>query len=56
MPTFVCKETGMDCPFEAKAYTQGGLMRKIETHAKNVHKMDPIPPDVLEKIKSVIKS
>jgi predicted small metal-binding protein len=55
MPSFVCRDLGMDCPFEAKAPTEAELMKKIAEHAKNVHKIDPVPADLAEKIKKVIK-
>ncbi len=55
MPSFVCKDTGMDCPFTATAPTEAELMKKIAEHAKSAHKLDPIPPDVMAKVKSVIK-
>ena len=55
MPSFVCKDLGMDCPFKASAPTEAELMKKIAEHAKAVHKIDPVPPDMVAKIKSVIK-
>jgi len=30
-------------------------MKKIAEHAKTVHKMDPMPPDILAKVKAAIK-
>jgi predicted small metal-binding protein len=55
MPTFVCKDMGMDCPFTASAPTEAELMKKIAEHAKVVHKIDPVPADMMAKIKKVIK-
>lgn len=55
MPEFKCKDLGMDCPFEAKAWTQGSLMKKISQHAADVHNMKDISPDTLTKIKAAIK-
>ncbi len=55
MPSFVCKDIGMDCPFKADAPTEAELMKKIADHAKSVHMMDKVPPDVLVKIKKAIK-
>ena len=31
------------------------LMTKIAEHAKTAHKMDPIPPDIMVKVKAAIK-
>jgi predicted small metal-binding protein len=55
MPTFACKDLGMDCPFEAKAATEAELMKKIAEHAKSAHQIDPVPADLMAKIKKVIK-
>lgn len=55
MPSFVCKDLGMDCDFKASAPTEAELMKKIADHAKTVHKIDPVTPDLVAKIKKVIK-
>lgn len=55
MPSFKCKDIGMACNFEASAETEAELMKKVADHAKEVHKMDPIPPDVMEKVKKAVK-
>ncbi|MDD1716384.1 MAG: DUF1059 domain-containing protein [Methanolinea sp.] len=53
MPSFKC--IAKTCPFEASADTEAELMKKIVEHAKTVHKMDPMPPDILAKVKAAIK-
>ena len=55
MPSFRCKDMAMDCPFEATAKTEDELMKKIAEHAKTVHKIGKIPPDMLAKVKKAIK-
>jgi predicted small metal-binding protein len=55
MPSFVCKDIGMDLPFQTTAPTEAELMKKIVEHAKSVHKIDPAPPDLIAKIKKAIK-
>ena len=55
MPSFKCKDIGMDCPFEAKADTEAELMVKVAKHAKEAHGMETIPPDLKDKIKKAIK-
>ena len=54
MPSFAC--IGKDCKFETSAPTEAELMKKITEHAKNVHHLDPIPPDMMVKVKAAIKS
>ncbi len=41
-----CKDVGMDCNFEARGETVDEVMKKAAPHAKEVHKMDSIPPEV----------
>jgi predicted small metal-binding protein len=55
LPSFKCKDIGMTCGFEAKANTEDELMKKIAEHAKAVHNMKTIPPDVMASIKKAIK-
>ncbi len=55
MPSFKCADLGMDCTFETKAMTKGGLMKKIQDHAASVHKITSIPPDLKAKIDGAIK-
>jgi predicted small metal-binding protein len=55
MPTFVCKDIGMDCGFKASAPTEAELMTKIAEHAKSVHNIDKISPELMDKVKKAIK-
>jgi predicted small metal-binding protein len=55
MPSFKCKDIGMDCPFETTAKTNEELMQKIATHAASVHGIKDVPPDLMVKIKGAIK-
>jgi len=45
----------MDCPFKATAPTEAELMKKIAEHAKVTHKIDPVPADLMAKIKKAVK-
>jgi predicted small metal-binding protein len=55
LPSFKCKDIGLDCPFEATAATEDELMKKISAHAASVHNMKTVPPDMMAKIKKAIK-
>ncbi|MGC8516863.1 MAG: DUF1059 domain-containing protein [Candidatus Acidifodinimicrobium sp.] len=52
---FACKDIGMDCGFKASAKTKEELMPKIAAHAKEKHGIDPIPPDLMQKVQAAIK-
>ena len=45
----------MNCGFKAKAKTEEELMPKIVQHAKEAHKLDPIPAETAQKVKAAIK-
>lgn len=55
MPSFRCRDIGMECSFEATAKTEEELMKKIAEHAKRTHNMEPIPPGVMSKVKKAVK-
>jgi predicted small metal-binding protein len=55
MVSFKCRDIGMSCPFEAEERTEEKLLKKIEVHAKKVHGMNEISPELMTQIKSVIK-
>lgn len=56
MPSFKCKDLGMNCPFEATAKNEEELMKKITEHAAKAHNMKaPFSPDMMAKIKKAIK-
>ncbi|MBI2831766.1 MAG: DUF1059 domain-containing protein [Chloroflexi bacterium] len=55
MSSFKCKDMGMKCKFEVKTENQDELMPMIALHAEKSHSMKDIPPDMMEKVKKVIK-
>jgi len=54
MPSFKCTDIGMNCPFETTAPDEAELMAKITKHARNMHNIMTIPPDMAAKIKKAI--
>lgn len=49
-----CRDVGFDCNGVIKAKTEEEALRLAEDHAKNVHGLNEITPEIIEKIKSVI--
>ena len=45
-----------DCAFEVRAETEEEVMRMVGEHAKHMHKMTDVPPEMAAKIKGSIKS
>ena len=50
-----CADAGADCSWSATAETEENLMQKVEEHVKAEHKDLEITPELVEKIKSIIK-
>ena len=44
------------CAFEVRAESEEEVMRMVSDHARKMHKMDNVPPDMAAKLKSSIKS
>jgi len=46
----------MGCAFEVRAETEDEVMRIAGDHAKVMHKMTSMPPEMAAKVKSAIKT
>ncbi len=55
MPSFKCKDIGMDCSFTATAPNEADLEKKIAEHARSAHGIQTLDKDMWIKIKKVIK-
>jgi predicted small metal-binding protein len=50
-----CRDAGVDCDGVIRAETEEELMRKVAEHAKTVHGMSEISPELAAKVKAAIK-
>ena len=50
-----CRDVGMDCDFEVRAETEEEILKKAAEHASKDHNITEIPPEVVEKIREVIR-
>lgn len=50
-----CRDVGFDCPGVIKAKTEQEALALAAKHAKSVHGLSEITPEIIEKIKSVIR-
>jgi predicted small metal-binding protein len=55
MKSLHCADLGSSCDFVARAETEDDLMRQVADHAKNVHGMNEIAPEMKEKVKGAIR-
>ena len=50
-----CADSGADCSWSTTAETEEELMNKVAAHAKEKHPELEITPELVQKIKSIIK-
>lgn len=50
-----CRDVGVDCDAVIRAETEEELMRKVAEHAKTVHGISEISPELAAKVKAAIK-
>ena len=50
-----CADTGSDCSWSASAETEEQILEKVAQHAKDKHPELEVTPELVSKIKSLIK-
>ncbi len=53
--SLACKDLGADCDFVARGETEEELFKVVAEHGAQVHGMTDVPPEMIEKAKSLIK-
>ena len=53
--TYTCRDVGVDCDWKVRGRDEAEVMGKIRDHARQVHKMDPIPADLERKVRAAIR-
>lgn len=44
------------CGFQVRAETEAELMQLVAAHAKQCHKLDSIPPEMVSKVQAAVKT
>ncbi len=50
-----CRDVGFDCEGVIRAETEEEVLKLVAEHAKVVHGMEEVPPEVVEKVRSVMQ-
>ncbi len=50
-----CKDAGVDCDFVMRGETAEDVLQQAAEHARTVHNMAEIPPDVAAKLQGAIR-
>ena len=55
MPKFDCKDLGMNCSWSTEAENLDQLFDEIKRHAAEAHGITEFSPELVEKVKSLIR-
>jgi predicted small metal-binding protein len=55
MKVVKCRDVGFDCDGVVRAPTEAEALRLVAQHAKEVHGVQEINPQVVEQVKSVMR-
>ena len=50
-----CRDVGVDCNGVVSAPTEEEALKQVAAHAKEVHGVDVVPPDVVKKVREVMR-
>ena len=50
-----CRDVGFDCPGVVRAPSEQEALKQVAEHAKSAHGVKEITPEILSKVKSVMK-
>lgn len=50
-----CRDVGFDCNGVVRAPTEKEALQQVAAHAKEVHGVDPVPPEVVQKVRDVMR-
>lgn len=50
-----CRDVGFDCDGVVRAETEHAVLQQVAAHAKSAHGLDNVSPEVVEKVKSVMR-
>ncbi len=51
-----CRDVGMNCDFEARGNTEEEVLEKASAHARSAHKITDMPPELVAKVRAVIRT
>lgn len=51
-----CRDVGLDCDFETRGATEEEVLQKAVVHARIVHELPDIPPELATKVRAAIRT
>jgi predicted small metal-binding protein len=49
-----CRDVGFDCEGVVRADTEEEVLAQVAAHAKEVHNIETVTPEIVEKVRSVM--
>jgi predicted small metal-binding protein len=51
-----CRDVGLDCDFETRGATEEEVLQKAVVHARIVHELPDVPPELATKVRAAIRT
>jgi predicted small metal-binding protein len=51
-----CRDVGLDCDFEASGNTEEEVLQQASAHARTVHQIADMPPELAAKVRGAIRT
>jgi predicted small metal-binding protein len=50
-----CRDVGFDCNGVVRAPSEEEALKQVAAHAREVHGVESVPPEVVQKVKAVMR-
>ncbi len=51
-----CRDVGLNCDFETRGTTEEEVLQKAVAHARLVHELTDVPPELATKVRAAIRT
>jgi predicted small metal-binding protein len=51
-----CRDVGLNCDFEARGDTVQEVLQQASEHARSVHQITDMPPELAAKVQAAVRS
>ena len=51
-----CRDVGLNCDFEARGDTVEEVLRQAAEHARSVHQITEMPPELAAKVQAAVRT
>ena len=51
-----CRDVGLNCDFEVRGTTDEEVLQKAVVHARIVHQLSDVPPELATKVRAAIRT